>query len=308
MLPKRLRLAVAVTTTMAAAGAQAALDLDANLEFDTTHYNKVSDSKRNARDSSTDMSGRVEANFGARGNSGDAFVAVRASLLVKKDGDAAVDDMWVQFGNARGDLKLGRFEAMDLFPLGKDTVVESALANGYAAYQANALRGRFGSGYVHAALGANLGQGLRAELGVVHGNEDGEVKGVRPALQYSLGALTLRGGVESIRTVGVSGSDTGYGLSLGYAVSDDVKVNLNFAKREDDRSVGANVTYGPAGLGVIHGRGKHSDERITTVYAAYSFPLLDVPGATITPALSLAKGDSDTATQAAFRIRINYAF
>ena len=102
-------------------------------------------------------------------SNGDAFVAARASLLLKKDGDTGVDDMWVQAGNSTADVKLGRFEAMDLFPLGKDVLVENS---GYGGYHANKLRGRFGKDTVHIAPGFNAGP-ARIEVGLVYSKEDG---------------------------------------------------------------------------------------------------------------------------------------
>ena len=80
--------------------AHAEMTMDANLELDTTYQGKVSAPATNARDSDLNMGGRVEFNVGAKATNGDAFVAGRASLLLKKDGDTGVDDMWVQFGNA----------------------------------------------------------------------------------------------------------------------------------------------------------------------------------------------------------------
>ena len=132
-MQQSFKLAAAAALCATAFAAHADMTMDANLELDTTYQNKVEDAS-NARDSDLNMGGRVEFNVGAKATNGDAFVAARASLLLKKDGDTATDDMWVQFGNAAGDVKLGRFEAMDLFPLGKDTVVDEV--NG--TYKANA--------------------------------------------------------------------------------------------------------------------------------------------------------------------------
>jgi hypothetical protein len=117
------KLAAVAALCASAAAAHAQLALDANLELDTTYTNKVNAPATNARDSDLSLGGRVEFNVGAKATNGDAFVAARASLLLKKDGDTGMDDLWVQAGNATADVKLGRFEAMDLFPVGKDTVV-----------------------------------------------------------------------------------------------------------------------------------------------------------------------------------------
>jgi len=248
----------------------------------------------------------VEFNVGAKATNGDAFVAGRASLLLKKDGDTGVDDMWVQAGNATADVKLGRFEAMDLFPVGKDTVLEYA---GYSPYQANTLRGRKGSDVFHGALGLNAAPGLRVELGLVFSKETDQAKGFRPAVMYSAGPLTLRAGLESVKVVGsTAGSETGLGLSAGYKVNNDTNINVNFAKKEDDKSFGVNATIGAAGIGMVYGKGATAADKATTVYAAYTLPLMGVKGASITPAISFAKGGAGSKGQTAARVRINYAF
>lgn len=297
------KIAAAAALCATAFGAHAQMTMDANLELDTTYQNKVSKPASNARDSDLNMGGRVEFNVGAKATNGDAFVAGRASLLLKKDGDTGTDDMWVQFGNAGMDVKMGRFEAMDLFPLGKDTLVENS---GYGGYRANKLRGRFGKDTVHIAPGFNAGP-ARIEVGVVYSKETGEARGVRPAVSFGAGPVTVRVGVESVKVVGGSASTNGFGASLGYALDKDSSMNLNFAKMKDDKSVGFNATLGAAGVGLILDKGANGAKN-NTFYAAYSLPLFGVKGATITPAVSFAKGGSGSKNQTAARVRINYAF
>jgi hypothetical protein len=300
------KLAAVAALCASAAAAHAQLALDANLELDTTYTSKVNAPATNARESDLSLGGRVEFNVGAKATNGDAFVAGRASLLLKKDGDTGVDDMWVQAGNATADVKLGRFEAMDLFPVGKGTVLEYA---GYSPYQANTLRGRKGSDVFHGALGLNAAPGLRVELGLVFSKETDQAKGFRPAVMYSAGPLTLRAGLESVKVVGsTAGSETGLGLSAGYKVNNDTNINVNFAKKEDDKSFGVNATIGAAGIGMVYGKGATAADKATTVYAAYTLPLMGVKGASITPAISFAKGGAGSKGQTAARVRINYAF
>lgn len=297
------KLAAVAALCASAAAAHADVAVDANLELDTTYQNKVKAPASNARDSDLTMGGRVEFNAGAKATNGDAFVQGRASLLLKKDGGTGTDDMWVKFGNAGMDVQLGRFEAMDLFPLGKDVVVENS---GYGGYRANKLRGRFGSDTVHGALGFNAGP-ARVEVGLVYSKDTDAVRGVRPAVSFNSGAITVRAGLESVKVVGGGDSTNGVGASLGYALAKDSSLNLNFAKMEDDKSFGANAIFGAAGVGVIFDKGANSAKN-TTFYAAYSMPLMGVKGATITPALSFAKGGTGTENQIAARVRINYAF
>ena len=150
----------------------AAASFDANIELDTDYRN----AGRGAA-----QGGRVELN--AAGKAGtDGFVAGRASFLAKKDSTTAVDDMWVQFGNASGDIKLGRFEAADLFPLGKDVMVEdNDKLDAADGFRANKFRGRTSS--AHAALNLNVGGGLGFELGVM---ADKKNTGVRPVVSFGM--------------------------------------------------------------------------------------------------------------------------
>ncbi len=297
------KLAATAALCAAAFSAQAQLTMDANLELDTTFQSKVNKPASNSRDSDLNMGGRVEFNVGGKAKNGDAFVAGRASLLLKKDGDTGTDDMWVQFGNAAADVKMGRFEGMDLFPLGKDVYVEGT---GYGGYKANKLRGRFGKDSVHIAPAFNAGP-ARIEMGVVYSKEKGESRGLRPAVSFGAGPATVRLGAESVRVVGGSGSTNGFGASLGYALGANASMNLNFAKMKDDKSVGLNATFGDAGLGVISDKGAGGSKN-TSVYAAYTFPLFGVKGASITPAISYAKGGTGTKNQTGARVRVNYSF
>lgn len=305
------KLAAVAALCATAVAAHADVAFDANLELDTTYSNEAdAATPARARASDLNMGGRVEVNAGAKATNGDAFVAGRASLLLKKDGTTGTDDMWVQFGNQSGDLKLGRFEAMDLFPLGKDTVVDEA----NSTYKANTLRGRMGGDTVHGALGLNAGAGLRVELGLVYSKDAGATRGFRPAVSYNAGPLTVRAGVESVKTLAnpptttVDSSATGFGVSVGYALAADSYLNVNFAKKEDDKAFGVNATFGGLGLGLISGKGATDATKSTTVYAAYTLPLFGVKGASVTPALSYSTGGTGQDNRTSARVRINYAF
>lgn len=283
--------ALATCTTQAFS----AVGIDANLELDNTYVN---------HGQGVSQGGRVETNLSAKAEEGDAFVAARGTILVKKDGTTAVDDMWVQAGNSFADLKLGRFEAADLFPVGKDTLVLGA----DTGYRTNLLRGRMASGIGHGAANVKFGEGWGMELGVVEAsaaNLGTGWKGVRPVLSYTTGPYGIKLGAEFLKNAaGVT--QTGAGLTGAYNFEGGA-LNLSYGNNDkaDAQAVGANLVWGPFGLGLI--AGKTAGVKSDSVYAAYSFPLLGVKGATITPAVSTGKS-ADGNRYSGARVRVNYAF
>lgn len=322
----RIRL-VAMAAALAAAGAaQAAVAVDANLELDITNRSGsatevVAPATTPAFQSGVNTGGRVEINANAELlKNGDNYVTARGTLIVPVNGDkVTIDDAWIKFGNSSVDFKVGRHEAADLFPVGKDTVLD--LATG-AGYRANTLRGRVTDGRLHAVLGLNAASALRIELGLVSEDKNDSLlaaptkaHGLRPTLVYTAGPLALRAGVESYK-IGTT-SYTGTGLSAGYAFAADSNVNANYARRTsnnttvaDASSFGLNVVFGAAGLGYVkdknHSLGAVAATDVNTFYAAYSFPLMGVKGATVTPAINRSSGNNTDLTE--FRVRFNYAF
>lgn len=273
-----------------AAPAFAAVSFDANVELDTTYQN----ASRGAS-----QSGRVELNAASKSEKGGGFVAARASYMAGKGGATTVDDMWVQFGNASGDLKLGRFEAADLFPLGKDVIVEDGGAAG--GFRANNFRGRTSS--AHAALNLNVGGGLGFELGVM---ADKKNTGVRPVVSFGMSGFSVKLGAEEGKNA-AGQKVSGAGLTVGTTMA-GAGLNLSFASGKvggvKGESFGANATFGPAGVGYI--LDKNGSKKDNIFYAAYSLPLFET-GATITPAVSYAKG-TNLDKQIGLRVRVNYAF
>lgn len=300
---------IALAAAILATSALADVGFNANIETNTT---KVSKKK-------LDSGGRVEINANAAlVKNGDNFVNAKGTVEIPLNGDkVGIADAWIQFGNSTVDLKYGRFEGADLFPLGKDVVVESA--GGASGYRANTLRGRFSTGQAHASVGLNAAPGLRIELGLVSEKESDTSNadatqhthynhGVRPTLVYTVGDLTVRAGVESISSSNAAAkSQTGAALSVGYALNSSTSLNLNTASNSDSdaSSVGLNVTAGDFGVGMV--QDKSGNAKQSTVYAAYSMPLLGIKGATITPAVSQSKADGLDSVNAV-RVRMNYAF
>lgn len=315
-----ISLIAATVAALCAGNALAAPAIDANIEFDNTY--RSGSKVDNTADEGMSQSGRVELN--ASGKAGaDMFVAARASLLARKDGTAATDDMWIQVGSARGDVKLGRFEAADLFPLAQDTLINHA-GN---VYYGNALRGRKDANVFHAAGTVNLGEGLRVEVGAISTKTLASASGIRPVLSYASGPLSARIGFEAGHFApAVIGGPTnkvrGGAITLGYDFG-GFKLTGNFASGKTDSALSNNkqrglaVTAAMGGLvvGAIAGKtdqaaGGH--EKVQTFYTSYSMPLFDIKGATITPALSTSTAklslNGAKTQETSFRLRFNYVF
>ena len=249
---QRVLLRTAAATVIVGLGAPAfALDFSANVEIDNSYqsnmdtwdntgnptatppvaptYHKNADSTKRG----ITQGGRVE--FNASGKAGeDGFVAGRATLLAKKDGTAGTDDMWFQLGNKTFDVKLGRFEAANLFPTPGDCFVNVAGGDttlptdntSSNIYQASALRGRIGASTFHGAATVKTGMGLNFELGIIEyqmpdtkGDPTAagttKVKGFRPVGMYSSDTLSAALGIEVIKFDN-GNSVTGFGGYVGY--------------------------------------------------------------------------------------------
>lgn len=318
----RIQMVAAAAALVCAGAAQAGVAFDANMELDITNRSgTATNGAAPAFQSGVNNGGRVEINANAElVKNGDNYVTARGTLIVPINGDkVTVDDAWIKFGNSFVDFKVGRHEAADLFPVAKDTVLDAVVS---AGYRGNALRGRVTDGRMHAVLGFNAAPSLRLELGVVTEDKNDSLLaaptkayGMRPTLVYTAGPLALRAGVEAYK-VGAT-SFTGTALSAGYALNSDSNVNVNYARKTADKSTvadassfGLNLVYGPAGIGYVKDKtdqvGAVASVDVNTVYAAYSFPLMGVKGATITPAFSRSSGANTDLTE--FRVRFNYAF
>lgn len=314
MIQKTLRLSAVALASLftlgAAHAAGATFNIDANVELDNT-YQQTKETP-DPKQSKFNQGGRVEVNLAGKATNGDAFVAGKAQLLAKKDSSAATDDMWVQFGTGMGDIKLGRFEDVDMWPVGRDTVLNRPADS----YRGQFYRGRIGSDVFHGVGTLNIAPGMAFSLGVI--DQKGlDTRGVRPIFQFSTGGINLKAGLELGK---VGGADfTGLGLTGGMALAGgNLNVNLANGKVKNDSkhtTIGANYTMdlGPWALleyGQIKPDGGGDTLKITTLGLGYQFSLLGVKGAFVTPALSTsqAKAGGDKATDTSVRVRFNYGF
>lgn len=304
---------IACATVLAGSSAMA-FDFGANIELDNTHRQG---SGVAGGDKGLSQSGRVELGVSNKTDEG-LWVAAKTAFLSKKDGTLATDDMWVQLGKGMFDVKLGRFEATNLFPLANDTLVNHA--GSFNVANAGVLRGRKAGDVFHAAGTLNFGSGFGLELGVVDTTNNTVVgsgsKGTRTVLTYSNGPLAFAAGVESgeyTNTNRVSGTGVTGSYDFG-----GFKLTANIANGKTDaqmnqQAVALSAAAGNLGLGYVSAKNDLStggDQTVNTTYLSYKIDL--VKNASVTPAIShstarLAVGAASV-DETALRVRLNYTF
>lgn len=204
-------------------------------------------------------------------------------------GNAGLDDAWLAVGSERGtEIKVGRFEAFDLFPLGHDifiqysgTTSDSLYSDGQSyVYQTREGRGRGDSGQI--ALSHRFGNDFYAEVATLMGDRSGLFDGdtyhgyridddtksaaiVRPVIAWQPGdwsfALGMETNVVSDSVVDERGADigdrTGYGATASYN-GGGLIVNFSLAHleahEESNSSLGVNTIWNNIGLGYIYAR------------------------------------------------------
>lgn len=347
---KFARLSV-IAAAVIAAPAFAATSVDANAEFDTGVQS--GDVKAG---NGTIQGGRIETNISGRAEMNGGFVAGRGTVILAMNGGsttnpntsgtnlnnaALVDDAWVQAGTSAFDVKLGRFEASNLYPTPGDAFRIGGV------YQTHNLRGRSllaaGGGSIddrmHLALTVNLAPGTSLEVGVVDKKDVSNVtanggsngyKGVRPTLGFSAGALSGRVGFESGKTVDGANeaSFSGMGGTVAFNLGNGVTLRANAAsaktkyaagdKKQTSVLLGADV----GALTISFESGKNDDagaaggaaapkvQKVSGLFAAYSIPLFGIKGATFQPAVGTGTKDNDGTKVTVTKVgaRVHYDF
>jgi len=308
----RIAQAAAIALAALAAPAFAAATVDANAEFDTGTV----DSK-DASAKGSFQGGRIETNVAGRAEGNGGFVAGRGTVIMGRNGGASIDDAWVQLGTSSVDVKLGRFEAADLYGTPADVVRIGGV------YQTNTLRGR-DDNRVHAAVTFNAAPGVSVELGLVDKQNTAAAgaKGVRPVVSYASGPLSLKVGMES----GKIGDGTkeysfsGTGAAVSYALGRDVTLRANlshgsFKYATESKKSAVLVGVDVGAFSASYESGESKDGAVTTkvsgLFAGYTLPLFGIKGASLTPALGTGTtkmtGAADvTTTKVA--VRVHYDF
>ncbi len=296
------------------------------LDIDATQLDSVDEGSRTIYDEN----GFVELNAYSKRENGQYFVVGKGGIRLTTDGDdnVVVRDSYIQFGTSAWDLQIGRFEAINLFPLGKDTVVANADA---AVYEANLVRGFVGNDGGQIVLHVNASENVLFELDTLFGDDDASgddetaFAGIRPSLTFGGDNFSITAGMEYVNydlSAGGEIDKTGLAITGTFNIG-TASVNLAAAKLEDDSTTGdtaddevtsftANVTAGNFGAGLILSETDVADTELTTVYAAYTFPLFGVEDATFTIAGSYSEADNvpDNLNNevTAIRGRFNYTF
>ncbi|MFA0087557.1 carbohydrate porin [Vibrio sp. 10N.261.51.F12] len=252
------------------------------------------------------QSGRILLEFsGERYTESGHVLQVNVEPLMQSDGTVALDDAWFAFGKQEGwNLRMGRFEAFDMFPVGQDTFLEysgdtsNELVSGDApyVYQMKEGRGRGSDGQImysqsfnnlYVELGSMIGD--RSVLFATGANDVPAYHGadvtsskdamlLRPVVGYQAGNFGIAASMEANLVkdaVVVSGIDgdvdvsdrLGYGVTANYTTT-DWNLIANFAYMdavdETNMTVGVNALYKGFGLGYIHADNDYEREKIAT--------------------------------------------
>ncbi|SJN14797.1 Putative glycoporin [Halomonas citrativorans] len=303
---KKLPLVVAIslgTTTSAMAAVtyedeRGSISFGGDVELDINAYNeheggvslfRGQTNEPLNRDDRFNQDGRILLDISGERHHGDNYARFKLQPLWGTSGNAGLDDAWLAIGSEQGtEIKVGRFEAYDLFPLGHDifiqysgTTSDELYSDGQSyVYQTREGRGRGDSGQI--ALSHRFDNGFYAEVATLLGNRSGLFDGdtyhgyriaddtksaaiVRPVIAWQPGdwsfALGMETNVVKDSVVDIRGEDigdrTGYGATASYNGNDLI---LNFslahldAHKETNSSAGVNTIWNNIGLGYIYAR------------------------------------------------------
>ncbi|PCD89008.1 carbohydrate porin [Vibrio mediterranei] len=301
--------AVLVSSAMAAnAGISIAdsetgnFSIGGDVEFDFNFQDRDSNP---AGDSEFNQSGRILLEFaGERYTESGHVFQVNVQPLMETTGKVNLDDAWFAFGKQDGwNLRMGRFEAFDMFPVGQDTFLEYSGDTANDLYQDGAAyvyqmkegRGRGSDGQImysqsfdnlYVELGSMIG-----DRSVLFGSSDltggrtyhGEnidttatkdSVTLRPVVGYQAGNFGIAAAIEAnlvknavVTDSGVDISDRiGYGVTANYTTADwNLIANFAYMDAVDETNLttGVNALYKGFGLGYIHANNDYENKKIT---------------------------------------------
>ncbi|EJL6399398.1 carbohydrate porin [Vibrio navarrensis] len=319
-----VKLSLASVLVSAAINAQAGVSIEndmgafsigGDVEFNLDYTDKNATNKQELN-----QNGRILVQVAAEHTvSGDRYIKMQAQPLLDTSGNVNLDDAWFAMGKkADWELKVGRFEAYDLFPVGQDTMLAYATAN--EPYRANAARGRGDNGQVAFSKTFDSVYFEVASLFKDESNADNNAVFLRPVVAFqATDSFRVAGGLEANVTadkLDPANDFMGYGVTANYS-ADAVSVNLNYAFRDFDSqtkeqsTIGANLLVSGFGLGHVYAQDETNavKSKLNTTYASYEFAnVWDVDALNIYLGTYYSKqSDSDNKDLGA-RIRFKYFF
>ncbi len=233
----RLRTLFAVAcAAFMAMPAYAELKTFANVETNTDVKTTSVDSGSSTTDKTAfENGGRVEFGFNGRAeNEAGYFAAGKGCAEIKIGGGLTECDVWFSLGTPSVALKVGHWEAENLFSKGQDIYLIE-VPGAVKRYQANAARGRGPNG---AGVVLNLGKALKLDTKISYdsgkiGNVDANKMGVRPVVIYNASGIKVKAGAEYLMATPQNGDDLGEETTLGFGL--------------DTSATFGNITVGAAG-------------------------------------------------------------
>lgn len=294
-----------------------------DVEYD---LNVVDKERKNQDRQDFSQSGRILVQIAAeRAVANDHYLKMQVQPLLKSTGDVDLDDAFFAMGRqADWEVKIGRFEAFDMFPVGQDTMLDFAKVdvnnNVIEPYRLKDARGRGDYGQVSYAKSLDK---LYFEVGSLFKENSGADQNavfVRPVVAFqATDSLRFAAGMEANLTADKADAENdylGYGATIKYAVS-DFSLDVSYAYRDfdttdqEDSSIGAVIQYKRFGLGHIYSEtDTGSKEKMNTTWASYEIAnVMDVQDFSIYLGSYFSKVDNDNDDQdVGVRVRFKYFF
>ncbi len=310
--------ALAANAGISVENEQGLFTIGGDVEYD---LNFVDKDRNNQGTQDFSQSGRILVQIAAeREVANDHYLRVQVQPLLKSSGDVDLDDAFFAIGRqADWELKIGRFEGFDMFPVGQDTMLD--FAADAEPYRMKDARGRGDYGQVSYAKSIDS---LYFELGSLFKQNDGADKNavfVRPVVAFqATDNLRFAAALEANLTADKADAANdylGYGATVNYSVQ-DFSLDLSYAYRdfdvtgtEKDTSIGAVIQYKRFGLGHIYSQADTgSKEKMNTTWASYEIAnVMDVQDFSIYLGSYFSKVDNAADDQdVGVRVRFKYFF
>ncbi|WP_217536327.1 carbohydrate porin [Vibrio metschnikovii] len=310
--------ALAANAGISVENEQGLFTIGGDVEYD---LNFVDKDRNNQSTQDFSQSGRILVQIAAeREVANDHYLKVQVQPLLKSSGDVDLDDAFFAIGRqADWELKIGRFEGFDMFPVGQDTMLD--FAADAEPYRMKDARGRGDYGQVSYAKSIDS---LYFELGSLFKQNDGADKNavfVRPVVAFqATDNLRFAAALEANLTADKADAANdylGYGATVNYSVQ-DFSLDLSYAYRDfdvtgtkEDTSIGAVIQYKRFGLGHIYSQADTgSKEKMNTTWASYEIAnVMDVQDFSIYLGSYFSKVDNAADDQdVGVRVRFKYFF